>query len=71
MRHIFCSIIVFLLMFTSIYSWDGFDYNSGSYIEIDGGNLVREGEYSTKKSANKIAMRIKARTGLSPIIVEL
>ncbi len=33
--------------------------------------LVREGEYSTKKSANKIAMRIKARTGLSPIIVEL
>ena len=45
MRHIFCSIIVFLLMFTSIYSWDGFDYNSGSYIEIDEGNLVREGEY--------------------------
>ena len=33
--------------------------------------LIREGEYSTKKSANKIAMRIKARTGLSPIIVEL
>ena len=33
--------------------------------------LVREGEYSTKKSANKIAMRIKARTGLSPIILEL
>ena len=33
--------------------------------------LVREGEYSSKKSANKIAMRIKARTGLSPIIVEL
>ena len=32
--------------------------------------LVREGEYSSKKSANKIAMRIKARTGLSPIIVE-
>ena len=33
--------------------------------------LIREGEYSSKKSANKIAMRIKARTGLSPIIVEL
>lgn len=33
--------------------------------------FVREGEYSNKKSANKIAMRIKARTGLSPIITEL
>ena len=33
--------------------------------------LIREGKYSSKKSANKIAMRIKARTGLSPIIVEL
>ena len=33
--------------------------------------LIREGEYSSKKSANKILMRIKARTGLSPIIVEL
>ena len=32
--------------------------------------LIREGQYSSKKSANKIAMRIKARTGLSPIIVE-
>ncbi len=33
--------------------------------------LIREGEYSSKKSANKIAMRIKARTGLSSIIIEL
>ena len=33
--------------------------------------LIREGEYSSKKSANKVAMRIKARTGISPIIVEL
>jgi len=32
---------------------------------------IREGEYSSKKSADKISMRIKARTGLSPIIVEL
>jgi hypothetical protein len=52
--------------------------NSGFSVTIieqkkDGINfyLVREGEYLTKKSANKIAMRIKARTGLSPIIVEL
>ena len=33
--------------------------------------LIREGEYSTKKSANKILMRIKARTGLKPIIIEI
>ena len=25
-------------------AWDGYDYESGSYVEIDKGNLVREGE---------------------------
>jgi|TARA_B110000971_G_C19560775_1_gene298647 hypothetical protein len=25
-------------------AWDGFDWDSGSYVEIEGGNLVREGE---------------------------
>ena len=24
-------------------SWDGFDYQSGNYIEIESGNLVRTG----------------------------
>ena len=33
--------------------------------------LIREGEYTSKKSANKILMRIKARTGLKPIIIEI
>ena len=33
-----------LLCISSISSaWDGYDYNSGTYIEIDRGNLVREG----------------------------
>lgn len=25
-------------------AWDGYDYESGSYVEIDKGNLVRDGE---------------------------
>jgi len=26
------------------YAWDGYDYETGSYVEIDKGNLVRSGE---------------------------
>ena len=33
--------------------------------------LIREGNYSTKKSAEKISSRIRARTGLKTIIIEL
>tara|TARA_B100000029_G_scaffold508049_1_gene594012 strand:- start:300 stop:1082 length:783 start_codon:yes stop_codon:yes gene_type:complete len=33
--------------------------------------VVREGNYSTRKSAEKISSRIKARTGIKCIIVEL
>ena len=42
-------------------------------LKIEGENLfiVREGKYSTKKSANKISARIKARSGLDCIIIEL
>lgn len=25
-------------------AWDGYDYDKGSYVEIDKGNLVREGQ---------------------------
>lgn len=32
-----------LLSFPVI-AWDGYDYETGSYIEIEKGNLVREGE---------------------------
>ena len=42
-------------------------------LKIEGENLfiVREGKYSTKKSANKVSSRIKARSGLDCIIIEL
>ena len=39
-----------IIIFTTIiavsiaFSWDGYDYDSGSYVEIDKGNLVRSGE---------------------------
>jgi hypothetical protein len=33
------------LLFTSaLFAWDGYDYSRGTYVEIDRGNLVREGE---------------------------
>ena len=41
------------LMLLPAFAWDGFDYESGSYVEINEGNLVREGneievyDYST------------------------
>ncbi|OCR99229.1 hypothetical protein A9K75_07845 [Campylobacter fetus subsp. testudinum] len=37
--------IIFFIIFISIniYAWGGYDYNSGSYIEIEKGNLVRSG----------------------------
>lgn len=40
------SIFAVLSLFASPSSqaWDGFDYEEGAYIEIDEGNLVREGE---------------------------
>tara|TARA_B110000444_G_scaffold183420_1_gene172370 strand:- start:196 stop:588 length:393 start_codon:yes stop_codon:yes gene_type:complete len=33
--------------------------------------VVKEGKYSTKKSAEKVSLRIKARTGLNSIIIKL
>jgi hypothetical protein len=38
--------LIFLLIITSTLAqaWDGYDYESGSYVEIDSGNLVRSGE---------------------------
>lgn len=39
-------ITTFLLLTFSlnIYAWDGYDYETGSFVEIDKGNLVRTGE---------------------------
>ena len=39
---IFLSAMIF--MPTISLAWDGYDYETGNYIEIDKGNLVREGE---------------------------
>ena len=36
--------LLFLIFLPSVVSsWDGYDYDRGSYIEIDKGNLVRPG----------------------------
>ena len=32
------------MLATSAHAWDGYDYDKGSYIEIDKGNLVRSGK---------------------------
>jgi hypothetical protein len=37
--------LIALISFSQVsYAWDGYDYESGSYVEIEKGNLVREGE---------------------------
>jgi len=36
-------LLIILSPFTAI-AWDGYDYDKGSYVEIDKGNLVREGQ---------------------------
>ena len=35
--------IVFFLFSNAAISWDGYDYESGSAVQIDKGNLVRQG----------------------------
>jgi len=38
------TLVIILLLFTTIvYAWDGYDYDRGSYVEIEKGNLVRPG----------------------------
>lgn len=32
-----------VLFSTQIFAWDGYDYDSSSYIEVESGTLVREG----------------------------
>jgi len=38
--------VLLIAMFFSFpaMAWDGYDYANGTYVEIDKGNLVREGE---------------------------
>ena len=44
MKKIIISLSIMLLMPTLVLAWDGYDYEKGNYVEIDKGNLVREGE---------------------------
>lgn len=37
-------VICLLMVSTTSYAWDGYDYDRGSYVEIEKGNLVRPGE---------------------------
>lgn len=36
--------LVFMLFPTFAYAWDGYDYEKGAHIEIQSGNLVRQGQ---------------------------
>jgi hypothetical protein len=45
MKLLYLVILIALISCVSnSYAWDGYDYESGSYVEIEKGNLVREGE---------------------------
>jgi hypothetical protein len=35
--------VLLLIVSYSVSAWDGYDYNTGNYVEIDKGNLVRQG----------------------------
>lgn len=37
-------ILIFILYPFNVYGWSGYDWENGSYIEIEEGELVREGE---------------------------
>jgi len=59
--------LVFCFMVSgNAFAWDGYDYESGSYVEIDDGNLVREGndievyDYST---GDYIDVEVESITG--------
>lgn len=43
--RVLCFLFVFLFLISApAFAWDGYDYEAGNYVEIDKGNLVREGE---------------------------
>jgi hypothetical protein len=43
MKQLLLSIFAFACLSSPILAWDGYDWESGSDVEIDEGNLVREG----------------------------
>ena len=36
-------VVLLCLVSSPVLAWDGYDYDSGDYVEIDKGNLVRTG----------------------------
>lgn len=47
MKIVQCFLLVLVMLFfvtSNANAWDGYDYEKGSYVEIEKGNLVREGE---------------------------
>lgn len=44
MKTLCLSIIVILALVSVSFAWEGYDYKRGDYIEIEKGNLVRQGQ---------------------------
>lgn len=45
MNYKICFIIlIFSFSWSPVKAWDGFDYQTGGYVEIESGNLVRPGK---------------------------
>ena len=44
MKKLFISFSIMLLAPVITLAWEGYDYETGNYVEIEKGNLVREGE---------------------------
>ncbi len=42
-KYIFLALIIVISTTMPTFAWDGYDYESGSHIEIEKGNLVRRG----------------------------
>ena len=44
MNKLYFSLLIIIFVPVFAFAWDGYDYESGSYVEIDKGNLVRPGK---------------------------
>lgn len=44
MRNIILMCLIFIFTASIGNAWDGYDYENGAYVQIEDGNLVREGE---------------------------
>ena len=44
MRKVFTVFFSLFILSSNLLAWDGYDYEKGTYVEIDKGNLVRPGK---------------------------